>query len=146
MRRSEGLCLSTSCTSPCPMKAKRSPSSFQLRFTSSSSVRVLRSLSTKRLVVPSGAVTRRLIVQILSPSRSRRETSASFAASRLCEPRKSSPLCRFTRSRDAVLSPSDQRSASSRLLLPLPFGPTIAVKPGESISSCVPPKLLKPLS
>jgi hypothetical protein len=46
----------------------------------------------------------------------------------------------------AELSPITQRSASSRLDLPQPLGPTTPVSPGSMRSSAGSTKLLKPVS
>ena len=44
----------------------------------------------------------------------------------------------------ALCSPSTQRTASTMLLLPLPFGPTTAVIPVEKSNCVLSAKLLKP--
>src|SRR5271165_2114158 len=43
------------------------------------------------------------------------------------------------------LSPITQRSASTRLDLPQPFGPTTPVRPGSILNSALSQKLLKPV-
>src|SRR5437870_3103567 len=51
---------------------------------------------------------------------------------------------RWPRSSRALVSPSPQRSASTRLLLPLPLGPTIAVMPRSNSTSLRDANVLKP--
>src|ERR1019366_8272033 len=51
---------------------------------------------------------------------------------------------RCPRSSRAFVSPSAHRTASTRLLLPLPFGPTIAVIPGSKITSLRAANVLNP--
>src|SRR3979411_2424028 len=53
---------------------------------------------------------------------------------------------RAPRSSRALVSPSAQRMASTRLLLPLPLGPTTAVTPGSRAASVRAAKVLNPLS
>src|ERR1700686_4410274 len=51
---------------------------------------------------------------------------------------------RAPRSSRALVSPSAQRMASTRLLLPLPLGPTMAVMPGSSSTSLCFANVLNP--
>src|SRR5450755_2524105 len=52
---------------------------------------------------------------------------------------------RAPRSSRALVSPSAQRMASTRLLLPLPLGPTMAVMPGSSSTSLCFANVLNPV-
>src|ERR1700680_2975534 len=51
---------------------------------------------------------------------------------------------RCPRSSRALVSPSAQRTASTRLLLPLPLGPTMAVMPGSNSTSLRAANVLNP--
>ena len=53
---------------------------------------------------------------------------------------------RWPRSDFALCSPSAQRTASATLLLPQPFGPTMPVIPGRTLSAVRSAKDLKPCS
>src|SRR5450631_2496006 len=52
---------------------------------------------------------------------------------------------RAPRSSRALVSPSAQRMAATRLLLPLPLGPTMAVMPGSSSTSLCFANVLNPV-
>src|SRR5579864_4610812 len=71
-------------------------------------------------------------------------TSARLRAGRLAEPPKMTSSISPARSRRAEVSPMTQRSASTRLDLPQPFGPTMPVSPGSIASSVGSTKDLKP--
>src|SRR3972149_6305952 len=73
-------------------------------------------------------------------------TCASPWARRLALPAKMKSSIRVPRSACALCSPSTQRIASQRLLLPLPLGPTMAVTPGWNSNSVRSAKVLKPAS
>ncbi len=73
-------------------------------------------------------------------------TSAKFRAGRCCVPEKITSSMAAARMLLCEVSPMTQRSASSRLDLPQPFGPTTPVKPGSTTSSVGSTKDLKPIS
>ena len=74
-----------------------------------------------------------------------RRTSAAAVGLRASLPPKMTSSMRSPRRLLALCSPSTQVSASTTLLLPQPFGPTIAVTPSSNVSSDRSGKLLKPV-
>src|SRR5438552_17398869 len=72
------------------------------------------------------------------------ETSAKLSGLRLSVPLKITSAISPPRSDLADCSPSTQRIASSRLDLPQPFGPTIAVTPSWKLKVVLSAKDLKP--
>src|SRR5690554_4118244 len=73
-------------------------------------------------------------------------TSAELRAGRLLEPEKITSSMPEARMALYELSPITQRSASTRLDFPHPFGPTTPVSPGSNTSSTGSVKDLKPVS
>ena len=73
-------------------------------------------------------------------------TSALLRAGRLPEPEKITSSMPEARIALYELSPITQRSASTRLDLPQPFGPTTPVRPGSRYSSVESEKDLNPWS
>ena len=71
-------------------------------------------------------------------------TSAWLRAGRLPEPAKITASMSVARSDLCEVSPIAQRSASTRLDLPQPFGPTTPVSPGSITKSVGSTKVLKP--
>src|SRR5882757_8871965 len=71
-------------------------------------------------------------------------TSAWLRAGRLPEPAKITASMSEARSDLCEVSPIAQRSASTRLDLPQPFGPTTPVRPGSIVTSVGSTKDLKP--
>src|SRR6202008_3775246 len=72
-------------------------------------------------------------------------TSATLREGRLLLPAKMTSSISPPRIDLAEVSPMTQRSASTRLDLPQPFGPTMPVRPGAMTSSVASTKDLKPL-
>src|SRR5262249_59557933 len=88
---------------------------------------------------PSMASARRLLSKVMVTSarpRLRREVEPLKITSAISPPRRLLALC----------SPRVQRTASTTLLLPEPFGPTIAVIPAGKSNCVLSAKLLKPTS
>ena len=73
------------------------------------------------------------------------ETSASPRGLRLSVPLNKTSLILAHRSAVGRCSPRTQRMASDTLLLPQPFGPTIAISPGSKDMRVRSAKLLKPM-
>jgi hypothetical protein len=73
-------------------------------------------------------------------------TSAVLRAGRVLVPEKITSSMAAARMLLCEVSPMTQRSASSRLDLPQPFGPTTPVKPGSMMSSVGSTNDLKPNS
>src|ERR1700710_2690818 len=86
--------------------------------------------------IAAGAVRSALSIDIV--------TSAWLRAGRLPEPAKITASMSAARSDLCEVSPITQRSASTRLDLPQPFGPTTPVRPGSMASSVDSTKDLKP--